>query len=481
VGKWAGNPAYKLVSLPHFGLEVSPIPVNKQASGWKDRFAVEVTNRQLKVWRTDSSSGWSQDLVLKYQSLPRDQVRSTSSAGSGGEAESDNGGMVSLPDDVFKEREQRESQSDMAQEIRDVVHQAGVDAYSSIQSVLHQPHTLFNKIRAHLPMAKPDEGAAAAVGEDSDSDDGFELLSAEDGVGDGGTVVAFNEVEWLNLLSKISEYRPEVTLESQDKRCAQCDKLIPIIDPDDIGSYARWCDYTGGWYCDMCHHGDTAVIPSFVLHMGDASPRRICRKAKQLLEIVSHEPIFTERMFEFKLPPLADAAATDKLEFVLRSSMGSALQAVGDRRSTITLNGSVLVHSGADPGHHIVVINPFTGALLKKGIFRSSVVGTSSSDTSVADAFTGFLDTVDTGDIVCSVVHGQGLTKKCALLQAAFVEATGSRTAIPGSRHAHAVIGVKRHGGLKEQVTSPPSLMQKEGATAIIQYTIKEPRQQVSR
>ena len=54
-----------------FSLMVNNIPVNKQEPHWTDRFAVAINGRELSVWRTDSVSGWGQDLKLAYAPAPQ--------------------------------------------------------------------------------------------------------------------------------------------------------------------------------------------------------------------------------------------------------------------------------------------------------------------------------------------------------------------------------------------------------------------------
>lgn len=39
----------------------------------------------------------------------------------------------------------------------------------------------------------------------------------------------------------------QVSFESQEYRCANCDKNIPIVDPDNITAEARRCHYDGRW------------------------------------------------------------------------------------------------------------------------------------------------------------------------------------------------------------------------------------------
>lgn len=40
-------------------------------------------------------------------------------------------------------------------------------------------------------------------------------------------------------------------------------------------SEPRLCDYSGNYYCELCHWNDTMVIPSRVLHNWDFEPHKV--------------------------------------------------------------------------------------------------------------------------------------------------------------------------------------------------------------
>ena len=54
-----------VVTLPHSGMTVNKLPVNKQNPNWGDRFKVKVSGNQLTVTRIDANAGWGQDLYFE--------------------------------------------------------------------------------------------------------------------------------------------------------------------------------------------------------------------------------------------------------------------------------------------------------------------------------------------------------------------------------------------------------------------------------
>lgn len=59
-----------------------------------------------------------------------------------------------------------------------------------------------------------------------------------------------------------------------------------------------------------------------------------------------------------------------------------------------------------------VVCDPLTGVVVKKNIFPTHALGYHGAED-VAAAFTQFLNTIETGMIVCVAVHGQGRRAAC--------------------------------------------------------------------
>uniref|UniRef100_UPI0037E9049B pleckstrin homology domain-containing family M member 1 n=1 Tax=Semicossyphus pulcher TaxID=241346 RepID=UPI0037E9049B len=78
----------------------------------------------------------------------------------------------------------------------------------------------------------------------------------------------------------------EKGLDIQSFRCAGCPRQIgPSL------GRARLCEFSGQYYCDSCHHGDTSIIPSRMVHNWDLIEREVSKKALRLLAQVEHEPL----------------------------------------------------------------------------------------------------------------------------------------------------------------------------------------------
>lgn len=101
-------------------------------------------------------------------------------------------------------------------------------------------------------------------------------------------------------VSHQSEYElsicPEIGLDRQDYRCAECRTLISLSEHGfsdvseglvhsgsdrevyllgGVPSEARQCDYTGQYYCSTCHWNDTAIIPARVIHNWEFESRKV--------------------------------------------------------------------------------------------------------------------------------------------------------------------------------------------------------------
>lgn len=55
----------KTVSLPTNGITVNASAINRQQSGWSDKFSIVVNGDKLTVTRTDQNTGWDQNLQLR--------------------------------------------------------------------------------------------------------------------------------------------------------------------------------------------------------------------------------------------------------------------------------------------------------------------------------------------------------------------------------------------------------------------------------
>lgn len=104
------------------------------------------------------------------------------------------------------------------------------------------------------------------------------------------------------LLTHLCNVPVEKGLDSQAFKCAGC--------PRQIGpsrSRARLCEFTGQYYCDSCHVGDTSIIPSRMVHNWDLVEREVSKKALRLLNEVQHEPLLNLEQLN---PDLVDHAET---------------------------------------------------------------------------------------------------------------------------------------------------------------------------
>ncbi|KAK2884523.1 pleckstrin homology domain-containing family M member 1 isoform X1 [Channa argus] len=106
------------------------------------------------------------------------------------------------------------------------------------------------------------------------------------------------------LLSHLCTVPSEKGLDNQNFKCAGC--------PEQIGpslSRARLCEFSGQYYCDSCHQGDTTIIPSRMVHNWDLSQREVCKKALRLLVKVEHEPLLNLEQLNPDLVKHADSMA----------------------------------------------------------------------------------------------------------------------------------------------------------------------------
>ncbi|XP_059162557.1 differentially expressed in FDCP 8 homolog [Physella acuta] len=77
-------------------------------------------------------------------------------------------------------------------------------------------------------------------------------------------------------------------LTNQNFRCWECRTSISYKPG---GLEPRMCDYTGRYYCELCHWNDTFVIPARVLHNWDFKPQKVCRASKQFLRLMMKKAV----------------------------------------------------------------------------------------------------------------------------------------------------------------------------------------------
>uniref|UniRef100_A0A146V862 Pleckstrin domain-containing family M member 1 n=1 Tax=Fundulus heteroclitus TaxID=8078 RepID=A0A146V862_FUNHE len=88
------------------------------------------------------------------------------------------------------------------------------------------------------------------------------------------------------LLLHLYTVPSEKGLDIQGFKCTGC--------PQQIGpsrGRARLCEFSGRYYCDSCHKGDTAIIPSRMVHNWDLNQREVSKKALHLLAQIEQEPL----------------------------------------------------------------------------------------------------------------------------------------------------------------------------------------------
>uniref|UniRef100_A0A8C2L5P4 Pleckstrin homology domain containing, family M (with RUN domain) member 1 n=1 Tax=Cyprinus carpio TaxID=7962 RepID=A0A8C2L5P4_CYPCA len=88
------------------------------------------------------------------------------------------------------------------------------------------------------------------------------------------------------LLSHLSTVPNERGLDAQNYKCAGCPHQIGMS----LGR-ARLCEFSGQYYCESCHQGDTTIIPSRMVHNWDLTMREVSKQAFKLLTQIEHEPL----------------------------------------------------------------------------------------------------------------------------------------------------------------------------------------------
>ena len=81
---------------------------------------------------------------------------------------------------------------------------------------------------------------------------------------------------------------PERSLTALKFRCVECDKKLSKVDDEAL---PRLCDYTGLWFCSVCHWGSTSVVPARIVHNWDFTPRKVSEATRQYLNLMRHKPV----------------------------------------------------------------------------------------------------------------------------------------------------------------------------------------------
>lgn len=84
----------------------------------------------------------------------------------------------------------------------------------------------------------------------------------------------------------VLEICPEQGLSAQGYHCAECGQNVF---PQQ--GQPRCCEYTGRYYCSLCHWNSYSVVPARVLHNWDFEPRKVCRASLQFLRLMVRRPV----------------------------------------------------------------------------------------------------------------------------------------------------------------------------------------------
>ncbi|XP_043222864.1 differentially expressed in FDCP 8 homolog isoform X2 [Amphibalanus amphitrite] len=106
--------------------------------------------------------------------------------------------------------------------------------------------------------------------------------------------------------------KPERGLGAQSFRCADCARVIMIVpEPNPPGFpagtevlHARICDYTGLYYCSLCHWNDLVVTPARIVHNWRFDKHPVSCGSREFLEAICNKPIINleecnPRLFSF--------------------------------------------------------------------------------------------------------------------------------------------------------------------------------------
>ena len=98
---------------------------------------------------------------------------------------------------------------------------------------------------------------------------------------------------------------PELSLVEQHFQCAECSSELTGC------GESRLCDYTGLYYCSLCHWG-SALLPSpaRIIHNWDFSPRPMSQAAIQYLQLVMRRPLINLVLTNPSLTAVVQEVAT---------------------------------------------------------------------------------------------------------------------------------------------------------------------------
>ncbi|XP_036389729.1 pleckstrin homology domain-containing family M member 1 [Megalops cyprinoides] len=144
------------------------------------------------------------------------------------------------------------------------------------------------------------------------------------------------------LLPHLCALPTEKGLDAQNFKCAGCPRQIGFS----LGR-ARLCEFSGQFYCDSCHHGDTIIIPSRMVHNWDLTPREVSRPALKLLVQVAREPLLNLDLLN---PGLCDHAEP----MALAHSLRQRLRLLGDYLLTCRSGVSKKIQAKLDQRNYLL-------------------------------------------------------------------------------------------------------------------------------
>jgi len=107
---------------------------------------------------------------------------------------------------------------------------------------------------------------------------------------------------------------PELSLAEQNFECQECRNELKQF------SEARLCDYTGGYYCHMCHWGVLSPSPARAVHNWDFTPQPMCQSTLRYISLIIRKPLIQlEKLNPSLTAVLQEVATVVKLRSQLMS------------------------------------------------------------------------------------------------------------------------------------------------------------------
>ncbi|XP_043959074.1 pleckstrin homology domain-containing family M member 1 [Gambusia affinis] len=106
------------------------------------------------------------------------------------------------------------------------------------------------------------------------------------------------------LLAHLYTVPSEKGLDAQSFKCSGCHQQI-----GPSRGRARLCEFSGQYYCEACHKGDTTIIPSRMVHNWDLTQREVSKNALRLLAQIEREPLMNLELLNPDLMSHAESMA----------------------------------------------------------------------------------------------------------------------------------------------------------------------------